>query len=141
MTVLVSRKATMSTVKGRCSACGVGLELAVAEPFASADLAAALCPASMDQQFLASGAAIVELRQDLENALFPLGKVTITGGAVDALPDAGEHAATFLVRHVRGDWGEHGTKYSSSPSVTSPSKDQPIPRPLPCESNQRIRPV
>ena len=40
--------------------------------------------------------------------LFPLGKVTITGGAVEALAEAGQHAATFLARHARGDWGENG---------------------------------
>ncbi len=34
--------------------------------------------------------------------------MTITGGAVAALADAGQHATTFLVRHVRGDWGEYG---------------------------------
>jgi hypothetical protein len=98
----------MSTVKGKCSACGVGLELTVADSFAGAELAAPLCTACMDQEFIARGAAIIELRQDLENALFPLGRVTITGGAVDALAEAGEHAATFLLRHVRGDWGNYG---------------------------------
>ena len=98
----------MTIVKGRCSSCGTGLELPAAEPFAGAELAAALCPACTDQQFFASGAAIIELRQDIENALFPLGKVTITGGAINALADAGQHAATFLIRHVHGDWGEHG---------------------------------
>ncbi len=98
----------MSRVKGKCSACGVALELAVTEPFAGAELAAALCPACTDCQFLDGGGAILELRHELEEARFPLGKVTITGGAVDALADAGEHAATFLVRHVRGDWGEYG---------------------------------
>jgi hypothetical protein len=34
--------------------------------------------------------------------------VTITGGAVEALADAGQHAASFLARHARGDWGETG---------------------------------
>jgi len=86
----------------------VAVEIAVAEPFAGAKLAAALCAACTDQQFLADGAAILELRQELEKARFPLGKVTITSGAVDALADAGEYAATFLARHVRGDWGEYG---------------------------------
>ena len=37
-----------------------------------------------------------------------MGKVTITGGAVEALADAGQHAAMFLARHARGDWGEIG---------------------------------
>jgi hypothetical protein len=34
---------------------------------------------------------------------FPLRKVTITGGAVEALAEAGQHVATFLAGHVRGD--------------------------------------
>jgi len=98
----------MSRVKGKCSACGAPLEVEVAEPFAGADLAAARCPACTDRQFLEGGGAILELRHELEKARLPLGKVTITGGAVDALADAGEHVATFLARHVRGDWGEYG---------------------------------
>ena len=98
----------MSKAKGKCSACGAALELAVAEPFAAAELAAPLCPACTDRQLLAGGAAILELRHDLEKARFPLGKVTITGGAIGALAEDGEHAATYLVRHVRGDWGEYG---------------------------------
>ena len=98
----------MSKVEGTCSACGVTLEVAVAEPFAGAKLAAALCPACTDRQFLAGGSAIFDLRHELGKARFPLGKVTITGGAVGALAEAGEHAATFLTRHVRGDWGEYG---------------------------------
>src|SRR5271166_6660897 len=57
--------------------------LAVTEPFAGTELAAALCPACTDRQFLAGGGAILELRHELEKARFPLGKVTITGGAVD----------------------------------------------------------
>jgi hypothetical protein len=38
-----------------------------------------------------------------------LGKVTVTGGAVEGLADAGEHAVAFLLRHVRGDWGAYGS--------------------------------
>src|SRR5262249_18724801 len=98
----------MSSVKGKCSACGAPLELDIAEPFAGGELAGALCPACTDCQFLDGGGAILELRQELEGALFPLGKVTITSGAVEALADAGSHAAWFLVRHVRGDWGAYG---------------------------------
>jgi hypothetical protein len=76
--------------------------------FAGAELAAALCPACTDCQFLDGGGAILELRQEIKGARFPLGKVTITGGAIAALADAGEHAAAFLVRHVRGNWGAFG---------------------------------
>ena len=84
------------------------LEVDVAEPLAEAELAAPLCPACTDSQFLDGGGAILKLQRELEGARFPLGRVTITGGAVAALAAAGEHAASFLARHVRGDWGENG---------------------------------
>src|SRR5262249_3886072 len=98
----------MGTVRGKCSACGAPLELTVADTFAGAVLAAALCPGCTDQKFLDGGGAILQLGQEPERALFPLGKVTITGGAVETLAEAGQHAATFLARHARGDWGEAG---------------------------------
>jgi hypothetical protein len=94
----------MARVKGKCSACGMPLETDVAEPFAKAELAAALCHACTDCQFLDGGGAILELRHELEGARFPLGRVTITGGAVAALAAAGEHAASLLARHVRRGW-------------------------------------
>jgi hypothetical protein len=98
----------MPRVEGNCSACGAPLEISVAEPFAGAHLARALCPACTELQFLKGGGAILELRREPEGARFPLGKVTITGGAVEALAETGEHAAAFLARHVRGDWGACG---------------------------------
>jgi hypothetical protein len=98
----------MPRVKGKCSACGMPLEVDVAQPLAGAELAAPLCPACTDCRFLDGGGAILKLQRELDGACFPLGGVTITGGAVAALADAGQHAATFLARHVRGDWGENG---------------------------------
>ena len=98
----------MLKVQGKCSACGAALEVAVAGPFAGAELAAPLCAGCSDRQFLADGGVILELRHEFEKARFALGKVTITCGAVGALSDAGEHGVTFLARHVRGDWGECG---------------------------------
>jgi hypothetical protein len=98
----------MPKVKGKCSACGMPLELGVPEPLAGAELAGALCSACTDLQFLKSGGAIVEMRHELDGARFALGKVTITGGAIEALAEASEHAASFLSSHARGDWGENG---------------------------------
>ena len=98
----------MAKVTGKCSACGVPLEVDVAEPLAGAELAAPLCSACTDCQFLDGGGAILKLHRELEGARFPLGRVTITGGAIAALAAAGEHAASFLARHVHGDWGENG---------------------------------
>jgi hypothetical protein len=98
----------MPTTKGRCSACGGALELNVGPAFAAAELVAPLCASCTALQFLDGGGAILELRQTPEGARFPLGRVTITGGAVAALAEGGEHAASFLARHVRGDWGANG---------------------------------
>src|SRR5436309_1361737 len=83
---------TMSRVKGTCSACGAPLEMDVTGAFAGAELAAAMCPGCSGQLFLDGNGAIIELRQELDGARFPLGKVTITGGAVEALADAKQHA-------------------------------------------------
>jgi hypothetical protein len=41
-----------------------------------------------------------------KQALFPLGQVVATPGALAALLEAGQHPLEFLVRHVTGDWGE-----------------------------------
>jgi hypothetical protein len=57
---------------------------------------------------LDNGGAVLRLRRDPEGALFPLGKVAATAGAVGALAAAGEHAAAYLARHARGDWGLFG---------------------------------
>jgi hypothetical protein len=38
-------------------------------------------------------------------ALFSLGKIVATPGALDALARASQELAEFLTRHVRGDWG------------------------------------
>ena len=35
-----------------------------------------------------------------------LGQIRLTRGAAAALAQSGESAASFLLRHARGDWGE-----------------------------------
>jgi hypothetical protein len=37
---------------------------------------------------------------------FPLGQIVATPGALTALTEAGDSPASFLRRHVVGDWGE-----------------------------------
>lgn len=44
--------------------------------------------------------------QGKKKALFSLGQVVATPGALEALQDAGQEPAEFLRRHVTGDWGE-----------------------------------
>lgn len=39
-------------------------------------------------------------------ALFQLGKIVATPGALEALADTGQSPSEFLSRHVSGDWGE-----------------------------------
>jgi hypothetical protein len=39
-------------------------------------------------------------------ARFPLGRIVATPGALAAVEEAAETPATFLGRHVTGDWGE-----------------------------------
>ena len=64
----------------------------------------------------------------MSKALFSLGQVVATPGALVALQDAGQHPFVFLSRHVTGDWGnlvaedkeenqralEHGNRIFSS---------------------------
>ena len=37
---------------------------------------------------------------------FPVGRIVATPGALAALEETGESPASFLKRHVTGDWGE-----------------------------------
>jgi hypothetical protein len=39
-------------------------------------------------------------------ALFPLGQVLLTPGAIEALNEAGQLPHEFLSRHLSGDWGD-----------------------------------
>ncbi len=41
-------------------------------------------------------------------AMFPLGRIVSTPGALRALERADQSAALFLTRHAGGDWGELG---------------------------------
>jgi hypothetical protein len=68
----------------------------------------ALCPSCTDRLFVDAGGVVLTLRRNLAGSLFPLGTIRITVGAVEALSASGQHAAEFLARHARGDWGENG---------------------------------
>jgi hypothetical protein len=39
-------------------------------------------------------------------ALFPLGRLVATPGALEALAESGQSPADFLNRHASGDWGD-----------------------------------
>jgi hypothetical protein len=98
----------MATITGVCCACGQPLTATAAGAFVQAILVAPLCRHCADQQFLDQGGVLLTLRQELAGARFPLGRITVTAGAVDALAQATQHAVEFLERHVRGDWGAYG---------------------------------
>jgi hypothetical protein len=42
----------------------------------------------------------------MSKSRFSLGSIVATPGAIDALQQAGETPASFLRRHVAGDWGD-----------------------------------
>jgi hypothetical protein len=46
------------------------------------------------------------MQETTKNALFPLGQIVATPGALAALGKAGQTPLDFLSRHVCGDWGE-----------------------------------
>jgi len=43
---------------------------------------------------------------NIGSRLFCLGQVVTTPGAMDALQESHEPPSIFLLRHIRGDWGE-----------------------------------
>lgn len=46
---------------------------------------------------------MVALREG--ESLFPMGRIVITPGAINALKKSGKNGGEFLARHERGDWG------------------------------------
>ncbi len=42
----------------------------------------------------------------VDGALFPLGRVVATPGALELLEEAGEKPLRYLARHASGDWGD-----------------------------------
>jgi hypothetical protein len=83
--------------------------VAAVGPFARATLVAPLCAKCADQEILVRGGAIVAMKPAFDRALFSLGTVTITAGAVGVLAESAQHAIEFLSRHVQGDWGRFGS--------------------------------
>jgi hypothetical protein len=92
------KESAMTERHGKCSACGAPLQVDAAQPFDQAEIVGALCPACTDQQFLA-------LRREPVEALFALGKLTVTAGAVKALAAASQHASEFLASRPLSSFG------------------------------------
>jgi hypothetical protein len=100
--------AFMSKTEAKCVACGALLTLEAAGVFVTADVVGALCSVCADRQVTDRGGCILTLRHTLPAARFPLGKITVTPGAIEALSQSGQHATSFLSRHAAGDWGTIG---------------------------------
>jgi hypothetical protein len=79
----------------------------VPEAFKDAGLVGVTCQACADKQVQTEGGAVLDLRA-VSGALFALGHVRVTAGAVQALAESQQEAIEFLSRHVRGDWGQNG---------------------------------
>jgi hypothetical protein len=94
-------------IKTKCSKCGTAMVLDVPEAFKDAGIAGVTCQACADKQVHTEGGTVLDLAP-VSGALFNLGHVRVTAGAVQALAESGQDATEFLARHARGDWGKNG---------------------------------
>ena len=44
--------------------------------------------------------------QEIPKALFEMGRIVMTTGAIETLTRVGRHPVQLLARHVTGDWGD-----------------------------------
>jgi len=95
-------------IESKCEGSGATVFLDVPEGFQDAFVVGVTCRACADRQVLEEGGVVLDL-PPIPGALFDLGHVRVTGGAVGALADSNQHAAEFLARHARSDWGDNGT--------------------------------
>jgi hypothetical protein len=89
----------MSSIRSVCSGCGAPLQIEVAGLFGAATVAGGLCPRCTDRQFSDGGGVVLSLDRELPGALFSLGKVTITAGALSRCPVGGEQPPSDCLRH------------------------------------------
>lgn len=76
--------------------------------FIGAVVVGGTCTSCAEYQASEDGGVVFTQRQEDISGRFPVGKITITPGAIAALADAVEHVGTYLTRHVLGDWGSFG---------------------------------
>jgi len=98
----------MGTATGKCSVCGASLVLEVPPPFDQATLVSPICNRCAERQLLDRGGTILQLTEEVPGALFPLGTISVTPGALALLSQAEQHATEFVLRHACGDWGQCG---------------------------------
>lgn len=97
----------MADRRSSCSSCGAPLVSGVRGVFDGAAIIG-LCSTCSDQQLLAEGGVTFRLQHQLPEALFAVGQVKLTAGAISVLAEGCQHVYEFLLRHVRGDWGRYG---------------------------------
>jgi hypothetical protein len=96
------------TQVSKCISCGGAVTFEAAGAFAGAPVVGCLCTSCSDRHTAEADGVVLHLREEDGAGRFPLGRITVTPGAIAALSDAGEHVGTYLMRHVRGDWGSFG---------------------------------
>jgi hypothetical protein len=126
----------MPNMQTRCASCGATVTLELPAGLEDVAVIGATCERCADQQVEERGGVVLALAQTPETGLFPLGKITVTGGAVEALAESGQHAAEFIGRHVRGDWGACGR--ADAVSVTD---DQVRAGPLVTENDAKMNKI
>src|SRR5207245_330105 len=94
-------------VSARCERCGATVTLNLPAGLADLALVGVICQPCVEDGTEERG-GVLDLALLPEGALFTPGRTTITPGAIEALEDAGQHAAEFLARHLSGDWGNCG---------------------------------
>jgi hypothetical protein len=96
----------------RCLVCQRPVEVEVPEAFLEAGLHAgvplAACPDCAAKEHLTGGGLFIKLASQPPDAIFDLGRIAVTRGAVTALADARQHVHELLECHAKGDWGQIG---------------------------------
>jgi hypothetical protein len=96
----------------RCFACKRPVEVEVPLTFLTAGLKSeavlGTCADCATREHVVAGGLFIELAEEPRDAIFQLGRIAVTSGAVAALADARQHVAEFLDRHATGDWGRIG---------------------------------
>src|SRR5262245_61984896 len=94
------RRPTMSNTVVPCFACRKPVELDVPESFVAAGLNSsavfAVCFGCAAKERLASGGLLMELASEPRDAVFRLGRIAVTAGAVAELADSRQHVHEFL---------------------------------------------
>jgi hypothetical protein len=91
------------TQVSKCIRCREPVTIEAVGAIAGAAVVGCLCSACSDRQTALADGVVLRLREEDGAGRFPLGKITVTPGAIGALSDAGEHVGTYQsARQVAG---------------------------------------